>query len=56
MIGFEGLPTLEKAGNVVYQELKMKVSLRMPPTLKGEDASKVVIEKLTSNPPFNSSV
>ena len=34
----------------------MKVSLRMPPTLKGEDASKVVIEKLTANPPFNANV
>lgn len=33
VIGFEGLPTLKAGGNVIYKELTMKLSLRLPPTL-----------------------
>ena len=39
VIGFDGLPSCEKAGNVLYKELKCKVSIRMPPTLDGEKAT-----------------
>lgn len=44
--GLEGLPSIERAGNVVYKELKCKVSIRLPPTMKGEVASKIIKEKL----------
>jgi hypothetical protein len=33
VIGFEGLPNFSKAGNVIYKELKLRCSLRLPPTL-----------------------
>lgn len=42
VIGFEGLPTLAKAGNVVYKELKMRCSLRLPPTLSATKAAEIV--------------
>lgn len=45
MIGFEGLPTLEKAGNCIYKELKMRCSLRLPPTLTNDKAEKILREK-----------
>ncbi|CDW75791.1 peptidase m20 [Stylonychia lemnae] len=51
VIGFEGLPTIEKAGNVLYQELRCKVSLRLPPTLSGEEAAKVVSAKILEERP-----
>lgn len=47
VIGLEGLPSVEKAGNVIYKKMQCKVSIRLPPTLKGEDAAKIVKEKLT---------
>ncbi len=47
MTGFEGLPPFAKAGNVVYKELKLRCSLRLPPTLHNQDAAKIVREKLT---------
>ena len=33
VIGFEGLPNMKIGGNVIYKELSMKLSLRLPPTL-----------------------
>ena len=45
--GFEGLPTFEKAGNVVYQQLKLRVSLRLPPTLASSKAAEIVKARLT---------
>jgi hypothetical protein len=42
VIGFEGLPTLAKAGNVVYKELKLRCSLRLPPTLHSTKAAEIV--------------
>lgn len=36
VIGFDGLPTLEKAGNTLYKEMKCKVSIRLPPSLNAE--------------------
>ena len=52
VIGFEGLPTnLSQAGNVVYKTLKLRVSLRLPPTLDSQTAAKVIREKLTQEGP-----
>lgn len=52
VIGFEGLPTnLSQAGNVVYKTLKLRVSLRLPPTLDSQQAAKIVREKLTLEGP-----
>jgi len=45
--GLEGLPPFERAGNVVYKEMKVRVSLRLPPTLKADKATEIVREILT---------
>ena len=54
--GFEGLPNFEKAGNVVYQMLKLRCSLRLPPTLDPAKAAEIVKAKLSEPEPFNSQV
>ena len=54
--GFEGLPNFEKAGNVVYQMLKLRCSLRLPPTLDSAKAAEIVKAKLTEPEQFNSQV
>lgn len=56
VIGLEGLPPLAHAGNVIIPELKVKLSLRTPPTA---DANKIATElknNLESNPPFGANV
>lgn len=45
--GFEGLPPFDRAGNVVYKELKMRCSLRLPPGLTAKNAGDIVRAKLT---------
>jgi len=45
VIGFEGLPSLENAGNVIYKELKLRASMRLPPTLNAEKANELLKEK-----------
>ena len=54
--GFEGLPNFEKAGNVVYQILKLRCSLRLPPTLDSAKAFEIVKAKLSEPEPYNSKV
>lgn len=54
--GFEGLPNFEKAGNVIYKELKLRCSLRLPPTLNSAKAAEIVKAKLTEAEPYNSQV
>ena len=51
VIGFEGLPNFATAGNVVYKELKLRVSLRLPPTLTWQKASEVIKSKLEADGP-----
>lgn len=46
VIGFDGLPSVEAAGNVLYKELRCKVSIRMPPTLHGSKAEQIIRDKL----------
>lgn len=45
VIGMEGLPSTARAGNVVYKELKVRLSLRLPPTLDSKDAERILKEK-----------
>jgi len=46
LIGLDGLPSIEKCGNTIYKELACKCCMRLPPTLRGEEASKIVLDKL----------
>ena len=55
--GIQGLPNApESAGNVMLPYTRLKISLRLPPTLDAEKAAEDVANELTSNPPYNAVV
>ena len=54
--GAEGLPALESAGNVLRPYTAVKLSLRLPPTLDGDAAGKLVQQLLLDNPPNGAQV
>jgi acetylornithine deacetylase/succinyl-diaminopimelate desuccinylase-like protein len=54
--GAEGIPSLENAGNVLRPYTAVKLSLRLPPTLDPERASKVLKELLEVDPPYGAKV
>jgi len=55
--GIQGLPaTQESAGNTMLPYTRLKLSLRLPPTLNAEKAAAAVVGKLTQNPPYNAVV
>ena len=46
--GISGLPNdLAMAGNVIYKDMTMRCSMRLPPTLAWEKANEILKEKLT---------
>ncbi|TDJ31566.1 MAG: M20/M25/M40 family metallo-hydrolase [Gammaproteobacteria bacterium] len=56
VIGAEGLPGLENAGNVSRPVTTLKLSMRLPPTVDGEQASESMKQILEATPPYNSKV
>ncbi len=54
--GIEGLPSLGNAGNVLRPYTALKLSMRLPPTLDGEEASRSLKETLEANPPCGAKV
>ncbi|MFK8068375.1 MAG: peptidase M20, partial [Gammaproteobacteria bacterium] len=56
IIGAGGLPDIESAGNVLRPKTSIKLSLRLPPTVDAEIASKKLKEILESNPPYNAKI
>lgn len=54
--GVGGMPVLESAGNVQRPGTAFKLSLRLPPTLDGELATRVVKALLESDPPHGAKV
>jgi acetylornithine deacetylase/succinyl-diaminopimelate desuccinylase-like protein len=54
--GADGLPSLMDAGNVLRPQTSVKLSIRLPPTLDGERASKLLKEVLENDPPYGSRV
>ncbi|MDX1460110.1 MAG: M20 family metallopeptidase [Xanthomonadales bacterium] len=54
--GIEGLPALQDAGNVLRPYSALKLSMRLPPTIDGETASKAMKETLEANPPQGAKV
>ena len=54
--GITGMPAAEGAGNVLRAKTKVKISVRLPPTLDCQKASKIIEEILTKDPPYNSKV
>jgi acetylornithine deacetylase/succinyl-diaminopimelate desuccinylase-like protein len=54
--GADGLPSPATAGNVLRPKTVLKLSLRLPPTLKGETAGLALKALLEANPPYNAKV
>jgi acetylornithine deacetylase/succinyl-diaminopimelate desuccinylase-like protein len=54
--GADGLPPLAAAGNVLLPEITLKISLRLPPTVDPERASRAVQEALQRDPPYGAQV
>lgn len=54
--GVEGMPELGSAGNVLRPHTSLKLSMRLPPTVDGEQASQQLKETLEANPPCNARV
>ena len=54
--GCEGLPSIEKAGNVLRPDTTLKVSIRIPPHLNMDKAKEFVIKSFTENPPYNAKI
>ncbi len=51
-----GLPPLEQGGNVLRPFTAVKISLRIPPTLAAEAATKLVEDLFRSDPPYGARV
>jgi acetylornithine deacetylase/succinyl-diaminopimelate desuccinylase-like protein len=56
IIGADGLPDIQSAGNVMRPETSVKLSMRLPPNCDAEIASKKLKTLLEENPPYNASV
>eukprot|EP01132_Coremiostelium_polycephalum_P002083 gene2083-2570_t len=54
--GADNLPPLTNAGNVLRTHTSVKISVRLPPSLKTEVASKVIKETLEKDPPYGTVV
>lgn len=56
IIGLNGLPPIENAGNVTIPSLSVKLSMRLPPTCDPEKAAAAIKTALENNPPFDAHV
>ena len=54
--GSEGMPPLDAAGNVLRPRTALKLSMRLPPTVDGESATRKMKELLEADPPNNARV
>jgi len=54
--GADGLPPTSNAGNVLRVETKVKLSIRLPPTLDSNVATAIIKELLETNPPYGATV
>jgi acetylornithine deacetylase/succinyl-diaminopimelate desuccinylase-like protein len=55
-IGMAGLPSPQDAGNVLRASTTAKLSLRLPPTLDGDEARQIVKTALEADPPYGAEV
>lgn len=51
VVGVEGLPNLQSAGNVLLPYVTAKISLRLPPTVDGEKATAFIKQLFEDDPP-----
>jgi len=56
IVGADGLPPVQTAGNVLLPQLALKLSLRVPPTVDPRRASEAVRAVLERDPPYDAQV
>ena len=54
--GADGLPSLQNAGNVLRPGTALKISLRLPPTVNGKQATRALKDLFETNPPYGAKV
>ena len=54
--GADGLPPIANAGNVLRPKTALKLSLRLPPTVDGEAATREMKRLLEADPPYDATV
>jgi acetylornithine deacetylase/succinyl-diaminopimelate desuccinylase-like protein len=54
--GFEGLPNVGNAGNVLAPRLSVKLSFRLPPTADAAQAAAAIRRTLEADPPYRAKV
>ena len=54
--GAGGFPTIDSAGNVLRPKTSLKLSLRLPPTVDGQQATAAMKRLLETSPPYNARV
>ena len=54
--GADGMPAIMNAGNVLRPQTALKLSLRLPPTIDGEQASHALKALLEADPPYGATV
>lgn len=56
VVGAEGLPSISDAGNVMRPKTALKLSMRLPPLVNSEHATRALHQALTQNPPYHAKV
>jgi acetylornithine deacetylase/succinyl-diaminopimelate desuccinylase-like protein len=54
--GADGMPSIANAGNVLRPQTSLKLSLRLPPTIDGDQASRALKDLLEADPPHGATV
>ena len=54
--GAAGLPEISKAGNVVRPATEVRVSMRLSPLKDANEALSQIVEKMTTDVPYNAKV
>ena len=54
--GAAGFPSIDSAGNVLRPKTTFKLSMRIPPTVDGERATRALRKALTESPPYDARV
>ncbi|CAG0999377.1 hypothetical protein BURK1_02750 [Burkholderiales bacterium] len=56
VIGADGLPPIASAGNVLRPKTRLRLSLRLPPTIDGDAATAALARLLEADPPHGATV
>ena len=54
--GMGGMPSMEKAGNVLRPSTTVRLSMRLPPPMDPKKAEEIMREKLTTDVPYGAKV